>query len=791
MNETLAARPLRGKTFLRICLALIFAGGGLALCIGGAELLKLGGSAYYLIAGVSLLATALLFAIGRREALFLYGLLLLATLIWALAEVGFDWWQLVPRGDLLALGGIILLLPPVRKALPDRGGALARHAAIPLQVGVVASLGVALAAMLIAPQVIAGSLPSAAIGLAGSAPAADWPAYAGSGAGQRWSSLREITPANVDKLQQIWDYRTGDGPRPADPLSVTFEVTPLKVGNLLYLCTPHAQAIALDAETGREVWRFDPHEAISPHAPFLTCRGLSYMPALIPALPNVPCAARLLLPTADARLIALDPRTGQRCADFGHGGEVDLSPGMPGMKAGIYYSTSPPVIAGNLVVIGGQVDDNQSTHEPSGVIRAYDGRTGTLVWNWDAGRPDATAPLRPGESYSANSPNSWSLSSYDAKLNLIYVPLGNQTPDEFGGNRPAVLDRLATSVVALDAGTGKLRWAFQTVHHDLWDMDVGSQPVLLDIDGPHGRVPALAQPTKTGNIFVLDRRTGKPLLPVTETPVPGGAVPFDRTSPTQPISAVNLLAHPHESEAGMWGLTMFDQLACRIAFRKLRYEGPYTPPSLKGTLVYPGHLGAFNWSGIAVDPVRQIAIATPNFMAYADRLVPRAAFDKPALGGASGTEYGYNPNIGAPYAVKITPFMSSLGLPCQAPPWGVIAGINLRTGKVVWRRPNGTVRDLAPVPLPFALGVPSLGGPLATAGGVAFMSGTLDYYVRGYDVTTGRELWRARLPAGGQATPMTYESPVSHRQYLIVAAGGYRAIGSKPGDHVIAYALPR
>ncbi|WP_218006092.1 membrane-bound PQQ-dependent dehydrogenase, glucose/quinate/shikimate family [Novosphingobium lentum] len=778
----------RGGTLLRLLLALMLAAAGGDLCVGGLALLRLGGSPYYIAAGAALLVVALLIVLRHPAALPAYALILLATLGWALAEVGLDWWQLAPRGGVLVLFGIVLLQGPVRRRIA-RGDALratSTFTALPLQTAIAAAIGIAIAAWIAAPQTTTGALPAAAH--ADAATSGDWPAYGGDAAGRHWSPLTQITPANIARLVPEWHYHTGDWPRPGDPLSVTYEVTPLKIDGALFLCTPHAQAIALDAETGRELWRFDPHAAISASAPFLTCRGLSYMPPARPGDTGL-CAARLFLPTPDARLFALDAHSGQPCADFGKDGAVDLAIGMGGMQPGIYYSTSPPVVAGGLVVIGGQVDDNRSVHEPSGVLRAYDGRTGRLVWNWDAGRPDGTAPLPAGTTYTNNSPNSWSLSSYDPALGLIFVPLGNATPDEFGGARTATVDRLATSVVALDARTGALRWAFQTVHHDLWDMDVGSQPILVDLDMPGGKVPALVQPTKTGNIFILDRRTGKPILPVREVSVPSGTVPGDHAAPTQPVSALNLLAHSRETESGMWGLSPFDQMRCRIAFRRLRYEGPYTPPSLQGTLVYPGHLGVFNWSGIAVDPVRQVAIATPNYMAYVDRLIPRADYAR-ATAAAGASEFGNSPNAGAPYGVNIMPFLSSLGLPCQAPPWGVIAGIDLRSGKVAWRHPNGSVRDLTPLPLPFAPGVPALGGPVATAGGVVFLSGTLDHYVRGYDVTTGRELWRSRLPAGGQATPMTYLAPHSHRQMVVVVAGGYRAIGSTPGDDVIAFALP-
>ena len=576
--------------------------------------------------------------------------------------------------------------------------------------------------------------------------------------------------------------------KPGDPNETTFEVTPLKIGERLFLCTPHQFVIALDATSGAELWRFDPQIKDKLALQHLTCRGLSYQPQS--ASPD--CPAKLFMPTADGRLIALNPLNGSRCKGFGNGaGEINLWDRMPNVRPGAYYSTSPVVVTRKLVIVGGTVLDNVSTHEQSGVIRAYDVETGELVWNWDSGNPDATQPIPPGQTYTANSPNSWSISSVDEDLGLVYVPLGNQPPDQWGGNRSAAVERYSSAVVALDLATGQVRWAFQTVHHDLWDYDVPAQPSLLHLDIDGRRVPALVQATKQGELFVLDRRDGKPLLPVAEIPAPQGAAPGDHTAPTQPRSALSL-SPARLSGANMWGATWFDQLYCRVAFHRLRYDGRFTPPSLQGTLVHPGNFGVFNWGSIAVDPVRQTAFITPNYLAFVSQLVPRpndqtlVVNDSPP----DGALPALNENFGAPFAVKLKPFTSPLGLPCHAPPWGYVAGVDLRTGKLQWQHRNGTVRDLAPVPLPFRMGVPNLGGPIVTAGGVAFLSGTLDNYVRGYDSATGEQLWRHRLPAGGQATPMTYQG-ADRRQYLLVVAGGHGSINTTAGDSVIAYALPQ
>ena len=457
--------------------------------------------------------------------------------------------------------------------------------------------------------------------------------------------------------------------------------------------------------------------------------------------------------------------------------------------AGYYYSTSPPAIVGNKIIIGGAVNDNYSTQSQSGVIRAFDVNTGQLIWNWDSGNPTQTAPLPPGQTYTTNSPNSWSVFSVDEELGLVYIPLGNQVPDQLGMGRSENVEKYSSSIVALDVNTGADRWVRQTVHHDLWDMDVPAQPVLLDITKPDGTVvPALVGPTKQGDIYVLDRRSGEPIIPVTEEPAPSGAIPEDFTAPTQPTSGLTFKPEPLR-ERDMWGVTMFDQMVCRIKFHQLKYEGRYTPPSLEGTIVYPGNFGTFNWGSVAVDPERQVMFGMPTYLAFTSQLVPRSEIP-PKGQDEKGSEQGLNRNEGAPYGVYMGPFLGPLQIPCQAPPWGYVAGADLRTGEIAYKHRNGTVYDMTPLPLPFKVGVPGIGGPMITKGGVVFLGAAVDDYLRAYDLTTGRELWKARLPAGGQSTPMTY-AVEDGRQFVVMVAGGHGSVGTKPGDYVIAYALPR
>lgn len=782
----------RGRTF-PLVMAIIL--GLLGLWVGGfgAYLAALGGSLYYLLAGLTLLATAVLLYRRKSAALAVYAALLVLTILWALWEVGLDFWQLAPRGDLLVPLALVLLLPWLTRSLRPATSVL-RGSGLALSVGVLVSLAVAVAALLRDPHDQPGNLPAAAAAsapLTYAAAPGDWPAYAGTWAGLKWSPLTEINPGNAARLKIAWQFHTGDLKRPDDPGEFTYEMTPIKVGNLLYLCTPHDIVIALDPASGQQRWRFDPKVSVK-GTQHMSCRGVSYYdsaaaPGAAPRAPRAPdCSTRIFVATNDARLIALDALSGKLCPDFGTAGQINLTPQYPGYEEGWYQFTSAPLVSRGLVVLAGSIFDNKSVKMPSGVVRAFDARTGKLVWNFDPGNPDSTAPLAAGQHYSLSSPNSWSTSAADEELGMIYVPFGMGAVDQYGGDRPPTTEKFASSIVALDTATGQLKWVFQTVHHDLWDMDVPAQPALLDLPVGGQSVPALVQSTKTGNIFVLDRRTGQPIVPVEERAVPGNPAPGDRVSPTQPFSALTFMPLGRVREADMWGATMLDQLLCRVAFKGMRYEGAFTPPSTQGTLVYPGNFGVMDWGGMAIDPVRKVAFANPSYMAFVDQLTET----RPADEKKAEKSRGLNPNAGARYAVYLNPFLSKLGLPCQAPPWGYVAGVDLAAAKVAWMHKNGTIQDKSPLPVPIKMGVPSLGGPMITAGGVAFLSSTLDNYVRAYDVTGGRQLWQARLPAGAQATPMSYAT-ADGRQYVVVVAGGHGTLGTKPGDAVIAYALPR
>lgn len=774
--------------------AIVFILIGLALAVGGGQLVLLGGSAYYIICGLGFVVTAILLFLRNAMALRVYAVVVLASLAWAIWEVGLDWWQLGPRGGLIILFGLWLLTPWVRTPLGFSSPTGMRYgaSALPLGISLMIAIVVAIVSMFLDPLDRSGELPQQSVAAAppmgGNVPPGEWHQYGRTPYGQRYSPLDQIKVDNVAKLTEVWRYQAGDVKRPDDVGETTYQVTPLKVGNSLYLCTPHNLAIALDATTGKEKWKYDPNSGMNPDRQHQTCRGVSYYKDAAAAAGS-PCAERVYLPTSDARLIALDAANGQVCTSFADNGTLQLTSGMRYNPAGYYYSTSPPAIAGNKIIIGGAVNDNYSTQSQSGVIRAFDVNTGQLIWNWDSGNPSQTQPLPPGQTYTTNSPNSWSVFSVDEELGLVYVPLGNQVPDQLGMGRSESVEKYSSSIVALDLNTGADRWVRQTVHHDLWDMDVPAQPVLLNISRPDNTVvPALVGPTKQGDIYVLDRRSGEPIIPVTEEPAPGGAIPEDRTAPTQPTSALSFKPRPLE-ERDMWGVTMFDQMVCRIWYHQYNYLGRYTPPSLKGSIIYPGNFGTFNWGSVAVDPERQVMFGMPTYLAFTSRLVPRADIP-PKAQDQKGSEQGLNRNDGAPYGVYMGPFLGPLQIPCQAPPWGYVSGVDLRTGQIAYKHRNGTVYDMTPLPLPFKVGVPGIGGPMITKGGVAFLGAAVDNYLRAYNLTNGRELWKARLPAGGQATPMTYAVD-DGRQFVVMVAGGHGSVGTKPGDYVIAYALPR
>lgn len=780
--------------------------------------MAVGGSWYYVLAGIAVLVAGVLLALGKRAGLWLFGATLAATIVWALWEVGLDGWGLIPRLAWISVLGLVLL--------PFWG--VARRRMQPLSglgyvvvTGVLPVLGAALILWpLLVPRNVEladaskqpadaatpfsrGSVPSPDGNVAANHDASNWTAYAGSNLSNHYTPGAQITPENVKGLKVAWEFHTGDLKPKDSKLGYAFQNTPLKVGDLLYICTPTQKVIAVEAANGKERWRFDPQTNPKAMAGVAatTCRGVSYYQA---PEGTAECPTRIFWPMVDGRLGALDAQTGKLCASFGNNGYVDLNAGTGNTKPGFVGPTSPPVVMRGVVIQPtGQVRDGQERDAPSGVVRGFDALTGQLRWAWDLGNPAITAEPPAGQTYTRSTPNVWSLMAADDELGLVYLPTGNAAGDFFGKGRTPQEEEYTASLVAVDAATGKERWHFRTVNHDLWDYDIGPQPNLVDWPVAGGGTrPAVIQATKSGQVFVLDRATGQPIMPVKQIAVPQGTDHGDWTASTQPVSpgmpnTVGAPSRDYETivESDAWGMTPFDQLACRIEFKKLRYEGMFTPPSLQGSLSFTGNHGGINWGGVSVDLQRGIMVMNSNRLPYTEHVYPRTVMNElgvvSVFNGSSKTK-GYMAQEGLAYGARKEPWMSPLNTPCVAPPWGYISGVDLRTQQVIWRRPLGTGYDQGPMGIPsktkFEIGTPNNSGSLATAGGVTFIGASLDNFIRGFDTRTGKQVWETRVPAGPQAAPLSYT--IDGKQYIVAAVGGHDRMETKSGDSVIAWALP-
>jgi quinoprotein glucose dehydrogenase len=624
----------------------------------------------------------------------------------------------------------------------------------------------------------------------------DWPNYGNDAGGMRFSPLTQINRNNVGHLKLAWIYHTGDisdgsqGKRKSE-----FEATPILVGGTLYLSTAFNRVVALDPVTGGERWSYDPTiNLTSDYSEGLMNRGVSAW--LDPdRKPGDPCQRRIFIGTIDARLIALDAVTGRPCADFGKQGQVDLTKGLraDSQRAGEYEETSPPAIIDNLVVVGSGIADNDRVNMPSGVVRAFDARTGALRWSWEPIPPNHSAvPPRPSDpnAWFTGAANAWAPMAVDPARDLVFVPTGSASPDYWGGFRKGD-DKWADSLVALRGKTGEFVWGFQLVHHDLWDYDTAAPPLLATLHRNGKEIPVVVEGNKTGMLYVLNRGTGEPVFPVKERSVPQSHALGEQTSPTQPFPEAPPPLTPQQiTAADAWGLTAEEREACRKRMGGLESDGIFTPPSVKGIIAFPGNLGGMNWSGYAFDPQRQILVTFTDSIAMEVHLIPRDRYlpiERAAQLGKFRAEV--SPQHGAPYGFSRAPILSPQGLPCNSPPWGSLVAVDLATGKTRWSVPLGTSQDYIPRLSPPIHGMFGLGGPIVTAGGLIFIAGEVgDNYLRAFDIETGKELWKGRLPVSGQATPMTYE--INDKQYVVIAAGGHGKLGDKLGDSLVAFALP-
>lgn len=816
----------------------------------GAQLLMLGGSFYYALAGLALIGSAVLLIMRRPLGVMIYSGIVAVTVIWSVMEAGLDFVAVLPRVAAWIVVGLWFLSPWHRTAMGktaetriDTGGRWVGFASL---VGV---LLLAVSAMQ-GYSVVEGTKNDVAAGT----PVTDWRSYGGVPEGHRFAQLDQINLENVGQLKEVWRARTG--------VAYDFKQTPQMANGLVYICTAGNTLLALDSDTGETRWAYDTKTQVpgglDRASTFArSCRGLGYHEAQADYTGE--CAKRIITGTVDARLIAVDAMTGQLCRSFGFDGQVNLVSGLGRSPLGNFMVTSTPLIAGDKVVVGGWVTDNQQLGNPSGVLRAYSAVTGEFVWAWDLGNPGYHGLPDEGGEYTRGTPNVWSHTSYDAQLNLIFAPTGNSSPDYFDGTlRTKEAEENASSIVAIDANTGERRWVYQTVHRDIWDWDVPSQPVLVNIrkNGQGDLIPAVAQPTKRGEIFLLDRRTGAPIYDTPERDVPQNPAEGERVTATQPFSTL-----PHfrddRLEQDMWGLTPLDQLHCRIEYKKMRYEGLFTPPmeggggygmaeeSWGGTFQYPGNYGGFNWGSVAVDPDSGLLIGAPMLMgnrivlrsldaraADAERDAKRRA-ERGANGAAPAAAPAASGGGAAPrsddaarggsaqvfdqnrvlYRGDTRPFMSAwrlplpflnlaTELPCFEPPFAQIGAMDLNTGKLLWKRPVGSMKESGPfgIPtgLPFMVGTPVQAALIATRGGLVFHGGAMDSTIRAFDMRTGEVRWEAPLPGSAHATPISYLGN-NGKQYVVINVPNpswrYPANNAmKPSDdeggYVVAFALP-
>ena len=613
------------------------------------------------------------------------------------------------------------------------------------------------------------------------AEAQSWPCYAQDPGGQRYSALQQISTANVSRLTPAWTFRTGELETYAGTGALqkaAFEATPILIGRTLFFSTPSDRVFAIDATTGAKQWVYDPHVNLHRDMSELSSRGVAAWQS--------GDTLRIYIGTIDGRLIALDGHSGLPVSNFGDTGAINLRAGY----SNEIQETSPPAVIGDRIIIGSSMGDNQRYDQPPGVVRAYDVRNGRLLWSWNPIPQDpadsAYATWQGPKAHNTGAANTWSIKSADPDRDLIFVPTSCPSPDYYGGERLGS-NRYANSLVALRASTGARVWSFQVVHHDLWDFDIAAQPILIDFKGK----PAVVVGTKMGFIYVLDRLTGAPLLPVTEQPVPASTVKGEQAWPTQPFPSLPRLGLQTMSPDSAWGPTPEDLAEAKTRIAKYRYEGPFTPPSYEGTIMAPGNVGGINWSGMCYNPSTGMLYTNVNCVAAVIRMIPREQVDSLEKESGETLRAETGRQRGTPYVMKRNYLFKTdaRGMVMQTrPPWGTIAAINLRTGKKTWEVPLGYQLDPAKYPDAKKWGSLNFGGAISTAGNLVFVAASMDGHLRAFDSRTGQTLWEYGLPASAQAAPMTYS--LDGRQYVVICAGGHGKLGTKMGDYVMAFRLP-
>ena len=786
---------------------------GMVLVLGvtiswlGAQILALGGDLYFLVAGLMLSAAALAgFLAPRWMMVTLLTGVVIVTALWGILEINSLGWMEAWPFDLagrIAVPALLLTLVLLIVTFGAKGSTAGIDKASITGMAVLGLLGVLAITLVVMrwERVEAPSLLDVQTEyFSGHNSATEWVAYGGSNLGAAYSPAGLITRGNLGNLDEAWRFQTQDMP-PNDRVFFSAQNTPIYAQGLLYTCSPSNRVFALDPASGQLVWEFDPEVSASDMESLFSvaCRAVGFRESVED---TGICSSQVFLATADSRLIALDAKDGRPCPDFGNQGVVDLSHGLGLQETGLASSTSGPAVIGDLVIIGQQVSDNQRRDAPSGVVRAYEARTGNLRWAWDALRQGiAATPLAEGEIYARGTPNVWNVISGDVDAGLVYIATGNSANDHWGGTRSGEEDRFTSAVVAIDMDSGETVWDFATIIHDLWDYDLGAQPALMDleIDGSQRRV--LVQGTKQGSIFLLDAATGEHLRPVEFRASPQGALPGDWVSDAQPqaVSYPNFAGRIGPDPEVLnyrhtWGVAMIDAAVCRRDFLRMDYDGIYTPPSENphGTLLFPGTVGGINWGGIALDLSRQILITNHSRLPNRLTMHPREEVEELPVGsGGARPDQDIAPHWKSPWGVTRPMWLSILDAPCIAPPWGYLAATDLKSGRLMWSQPLGTGFDTGPSGLPTFLRVPlgtvNLGGALATGSGLLFIAAAQDNFIRAFETETGRLLWTARLPAGGQASPMTFIH--DGKQYVVIVAAGHQRLETTVGDYVIAFSL--